>query len=122
VGPNKFCTFPLFKFLAGSMRDMCSDFISYCRRYIDSSGLSGPLPSSFSKLTSMKVLYVDKRCSIISFIFIPLNLILFYSSLNSGGRRIMILPGKYLITLGPGVIYLTCKIVIILCFFLIIIW
>jgi hypothetical protein len=86
------------------MRDMFSEFLSYCRRYIDSAGLSGSLPSSYSKLTRMKVLYVDKRCLISSFIFIPLNLILFYSSLNSGGRRIMILPGKYLITLGAGVI------------------
>jgi len=34
-------------------------FLSINHRYIDSAGLSGPLPSSFSKLTRMRVLWAS---------------------------------------------------------------
>jgi hypothetical protein len=37
-------------------------FVPLNCRYIDSAGLSGPLPSSLSKLTRMKTLYAYKRC------------------------------------------------------------
>jgi hypothetical protein len=38
-------------------------------RYIDSAGLSGPLPSSFSRLTRMKTLYAYKNMFLLKILF-----------------------------------------------------
>ena len=48
-----------------SVFNVCSYIFSSLNcRYIDSAGLSGPIPSSFSKLTNMKLLYVQIRHSV----------------------------------------------------------
>lgn len=56
-------------------------FLFHNDRYIDSAGLSGPLPSSFSKLTRIIALYVYKTCFVSNCFVILLNLILCYSLL-----------------------------------------
>ena len=48
-------------------------------RYIDSAGLSGPLPSSFSRLTRMKILYAYKRCYVEEVVPCNSNLIFYFS-------------------------------------------
>ena len=57
-------------------------FVSLNCRYIDSAGLSGPLPSSLSRLTRMKTLYAYKRCFLDCTIlrFHSTQILFFYSS------------------------------------------
>lgn len=76
--------------------------ISLNCRYIDSAGLSGPLPSSFSRLTRMKTLYAYKSCFVEN--VVPCNSILYFIFWCLGGHQIMILLGKYQIILGAGLI------------------
>ena len=52
-------------------------FVSLNCRYIDSAGLSGPLPSSFSRLTRMKILYAYKICYVEEVVPCNSNLIFF---------------------------------------------
>ena len=100
------CKMGLFlSFFAWTSRrhDLCLFIcISLNCRYIDSAGLSGPLPSSFSGLTRMTMLYAYKRCFVNN--VIPCDSILYVIFLCLGGHQIMILLGKYQIILGAGLI------------------
>jgi hypothetical protein len=78
-------------------------YVSLNCRYIDSAGLSGPLPSTFSRLTRMTKLYAYKRCFVEDVVPWHSNLICYFC-FCSGGHQIMILLGKYQIILGAGLI------------------
>jgi hypothetical protein len=64
--------------IVGAMTYIFFISISLNCRYIDSAGLSGPLPSSFSRLTRMKTLYAYKSCFCWQCCSMQFNLIFYF--------------------------------------------